>query len=86
MTTPTLGSNKLTTADAVRALQKLRLSSSAAIVAAHLGTTSRAVATALRSAVADGRVRRRFTKGIAWYRFVRLTAKPLPTTPTKEPT
>lgn len=69
---------KITTADAVLALKKRGTAHHASALAADLGCTSRAVATALRAAVADGRVTMRFTKqsaGAAFYRFVRLTAK-----------
>lgn len=65
----------ITAEQCVRALKERKLSTSAAGVAAMLGTDSRAVATALRKPVRDGRVRSSFKKGIAWYRFVRLTAK-----------
>lgn len=49
----------------------------AADIATHLGTDSRAVATALRQPVEDGRVARtwRRSKQKASYRFVRLKAK-----------
>jgi hypothetical protein len=66
---------KITCEQAVLVLKELRLSSTAKIVAAELNTDSRAVATALRAAVKDGRVSWSFKKGIAWYRFVRLSPK-----------
>ncbi len=66
----------------VRALQKRRLSTTAAALAEYLDsqgydTSSRAVATALRRPVEDGRVSRtwRRSKQQASYRFVRLKAK-----------
>jgi hypothetical protein len=62
----------VTAEDCVRTLKKLGLSSTAADVARCMGVTSRHVATALRQPAKDGRVTRRFIKGRAWYRFVRL--------------
>lgn len=59
----------------VRALKDHKLSTTAKVVAELLGTSSRAVATALRAPCEDGRVSRRFKKGIALYRFVRLKPK-----------
>jgi hypothetical protein len=69
--------NKITCEDAVRALKIHGLSTTAKCLAQFLpGADSRAVATALRKATNDGRVNIRYTKkGIAFYRFVRLTAK-----------
>jgi hypothetical protein len=69
---------KITTDDAVRALKSIRTAQKASTIALLLGVTSRAVATALRPAVDDGRVTIRWPKrigGIALYRFVRLKAK-----------
>lgn len=67
----------------VRALQKRRLSTTAKALVASLiddgfDTTSRAVATALRQPVADGRVSINYGKAVARYRFVRLRAKVQP--------
>jgi hypothetical protein len=64
----------ITAEDCVRMLKTLGRSSTAADVARCMCVTSRHVATALRQPAADGRVTRRFIKGLAWYRFVRLTA------------
>lgn len=64
---------KITADDAVRALKKHGLATTAKTIAKLLETDSRAVATALRLPVDDGRVTRRFKKGIALYRFKRLT-------------
>lgn len=67
---------KITCEDAVRALKNEGLSTTAKCLAQHLpGSDSRAVATALRKAVKDGRVTWTFKKGIAFYRFKRLTPK-----------
>lgn len=82
---------KITTDDAVRALKKLGVSSTAKTVASLLcagesgAVSSRSVATALRGAVDDGRVKSTWRKGgqVARYRFVRLTAKPVPELPTE---
>lgn len=65
--------SKITCDQAVRALKELGTSSPAKNIAARLDTDSRAVATALRQAVKDGRVSWSFKEGIAFYRFVRLT-------------
>jgi hypothetical protein len=62
----------ITAEDCVRALKEVGLSTTAALLAQRMGVTSRHVATALRQPVKDGRVTRRFVKGRAWYRFVRL--------------
>ena len=67
--------NKITTDDAVRALKARKTAHPAMAIAQDLGSTSRGVATALRQAVKDGRVSWRFIKGVAFYRFVRLTPK-----------
>lgn len=66
---------KTTAAEAVQALKQHKLSLKAAQLADIMGTDSRAVATALRGPVKDGRVHWHFKKGVAWYRFVRQTAK-----------
>lgn len=65
--------------DCVRALKAHALSTTAKSLAQFVGSDSRAVATALRKPTSDGRVSIRFKKGIAFYRFVRLT--PRSTTP-----
>lgn len=69
---------KVTADDCVRAAQAIRTACSAQQIAERLGTSPRAVATAIRSAVKDGRVSIRFPKGLnmALYRFVRVKAKP----------
>lgn len=64
---------KITCDQAVRALKEIRTSTSAKTVAILLGTSSRAVATALRQAVNDGRVTMRFIDGLVFYMFVRLS-------------
>lgn len=67
---------KSITADyVVRALRDGQRRLRAAHLAYILGTTSRAIATALRGPVRDGRVHVLWRKGLAHYRFVRLTAK-----------
>jgi hypothetical protein len=70
------------TADAVvRACKALGTAHPAKTIAAKLGTyDSRAVATAARKPVSDGRLRVWYPKGsaVALYRFVRLTPKPNP--------
>jgi len=65
----------ITCEQAVRKLKEIGLSSTARCVAFRLDTDARAVATALRLAVKDGRVTIHFKKGVGFYRFVRLTAK-----------
>ena len=65
--------NKITCEDAVMVLKKLKVLVPAKLIATVLATDSRAVATALRKATADGRVYVRYRKGIAEYRFTRLT-------------
>lgn len=65
--------NKITCADAVLELKKLRVTATAKVIAERLNTDSRAVATSLRKAVADGRVSITFRKGIGRYRFKRMT-------------
>ena len=64
---------RLTCDEAVLALKRLKVTASAKHIAACTATSPRAVATALRKAIGDGRVTVRFTKGVAWYRFKRLT-------------
>jgi hypothetical protein len=64
---------KITCEDAVLELKKVKVLMPAKWIAEKLGTDSRAVATALRKATADGRVYVRYRKGIAEYRFTRLT-------------
>jgi hypothetical protein len=69
------------TADAVvRACKALGTAHPAKAIAAKLGTDARAVATAARRPVADGRLRIWYPKGsaVALYRFVRLSPKPNP--------
>ena len=72
---------KVATADVVRALKNHKYTTTASWLAAYMGSggiSSRAVATALRYATADGRVLTTFRKGVAWYRFKRLTPRPTP--------
>jgi hypothetical protein len=64
---------KITANDAVKALKEMKLSTTAKAVALRLGTDARAVATALRLPVKDGRVTISYRKGIGHYRFKRLT-------------
>lgn len=66
---------RITAADCVLSLKLHKLSINAAALADIMGADSRAVATALRGPVKDGRVHWHFKKGVAWYRFVRQTAK-----------
>lgn len=74
---------KITCEQVVLALKAHRLSTTAASIAARMGTDSRAVATAVRAAVKDGRVTRHYKKAgkgqqvCAYYRFMRLKP-PLP--------
>jgi hypothetical protein len=74
---------KITCDDAVRALKRIGRSSTASLIACELKTSSRAVATALREAVNDGRVSIRYGAArsytgaklqVALYRFKRLKA------------
>jgi hypothetical protein len=67
--------SRITAEMCVMALKKQRTSMSAKAIAERVGGDSRAVATALRKPTRDGRINWTFKKGIAWYRFVRLTAK-----------
>lgn len=67
--------NKVTCEQVVRMLKEIRVSTTAKHVAERMGTSSRAVATALRAATEDKRVSFRYKKGICWYRFVRLTPR-----------
>ena len=66
---------RITTEDAVLGLKKLGFSCRASALANFLGTESRNVATALRTATEDGRVKISWPKGqsVAVYRFVRLS-------------
>ncbi|QXV72212.1 hypothetical protein Acf1_00015 [Acidovorax phage ACF1] len=66
---------RITCEQAVLALKELRTSHPAKSIALHLGTDARAVATALRAATNDGRVSCSWSKGLAYYRFVRLSPK-----------
>lgn len=70
---------KITAEQCVLALKKHGLSTTAKELAECIGMTdSRAVATALRKPVRDGRVSINYKRGLglgAHYRFVRLTAK-----------
>lgn len=66
---------RVTTEDAVRAAKARKTAHPAKALAGDLGSTSRAVATAMRAAVDDGRVSIRYKGGIALYRFVRLSKK-----------
>ena len=64
---------KITCEDVVIELKKIKTLVSAKWLAGKLDTDSRAVATALRKATNDGRVYVRYRKGIAEYRFTRMT-------------
>lgn len=66
---------RITTHDAVRAAKARKTAHPASALASDLGSTSRAVATAMRAAVKDGRVSIRYIGGIAFYRFVRLSKR-----------
>lgn len=66
---------KVTCEQTVRKLKHIGRSVPAKTIALFLNTDSRAVATALRSAVRDGRVTINYRRGIGHYRFVRLVAK-----------
>lgn len=66
---------RITTEQAVLALKGIGLSTAAKGIAERMGTDSRAVATALRGAVKDGRVSITYRKGIGCYRFKRLKPK-----------
>ena len=66
---------KLTCQQAVLALKLRGLSTSAKSLGSAIGVDSRAVATALRAAVNDGRVTITYRKGLGFYRFKRLKAK-----------
>ena len=66
---------KITAEICVRALKDHGLSTPAKNIAEMTGSSSRAVATALRKPTHDGRVSWTFKGGVAYYRFVRLTAK-----------
>jgi predicted transcriptional regulator len=69
----------ITAEDCVLALKARKTAHTASDIAGDLGSTSRAVATALRMPVKDGRISARFTKeGVMYYRFVRLKAKVRP--------
>lgn len=65
----------ITAEDVVRGLKSGKRSMPAKIIGEWLGTDSRAVATALRKPVKDGRVSCTYRRGIAWYRFKRLKPK-----------
>ncbi|MCA2999850.1 MAG: hypothetical protein ING75_14735 [Rhodocyclaceae bacterium] len=70
--------NKVKCEEVVLALKRNKNSMTAKNLAKVLGTSSRAIATALRTAVEDGRVsiNYKLLRNTALYRFVRLTAKP----------
>ena len=69
----------ITAEQCVMALKRRNLRTTAKALAEYIGETdSRAVATALRQPVRDGRVKIRYTRGLGFgaeYRFVRLKAK-----------
>lgn len=72
---------KITAVDAVLELKRLGTATTARELAYYLGTTSRAVATALRGPVKDGRIKITYHRKTqqATYRYLRLNAK-LPAT------
>jgi len=63
---------KVTAEQCVRALKTHGLSSSAKVISQFVDADSRAVATAMRQPVRDGRVTITWKRGIAFYRFKRL--------------
>ena len=65
--------DKIRCIDAVMVLKNTKARMTAKEIGELLNTDSRAVATALRQATSDGRVHWLFKKGIARYRFTRLT-------------
>jgi len=65
---------KITCQEAVLAVRAIGRSTTAKDIAAHMGTSPGAVATALRKATQDGRVELSWPKGIGLYRFKRLYA------------
>lgn len=76
---------KITTTDVLQALKMIGRSSTAEFIATYMAhergfgdVTSRAVATAMRMPVADGRATITYRKGRGWYRFVRMAPKPEP--------
>lgn len=69
---------RITCEDAVLALKKRQLSTPAYCLCEVLDADSRAVATALRAAVKDGRVTISYRKGRGYYRFVRLSPRKTP--------
>lgn len=65
---------KITGDDCVQCLKTMPSGGRAADIAFMLGTDSRAVATALRKPIKDGRVKwGKFVKGVATYTFLRST-------------
>lgn len=85
----TLGHNlvpersKISAYDAIKALREIRCQPATAKQIAEqinrrfgMDTDSRAVATAMRQPVKDGRVRIRYHGGIGHYRYVRMRARP----------
>lgn len=71
---------RITVEQAVRALRSLGAAATAKAIAASMSdeageVTSRAVATALRQPVSDGRVTINFKRRVPTYRFIRLIAK-----------
>jgi hypothetical protein len=65
---------KITGDDCVKCLKTMSNGSTAADIAFLLNTDSRAVATALRKPVKDGRVKwGKFVRGVATYTFLRST-------------
>lgn len=76
-----MASEKITGEMVVRALKAIGRSETVKAIAAKLGTTdTRAIATAARAPVKDGRITISYrhskrNRGVALYRFVRLTAK-----------
>lgn len=67
--------NVISSDDVVYACRMLRTSQKATTIARFLGTTTRAVATAARVPIADGRLKTSYKGGLARYRFVRMKAK-----------
>ena len=69
--------DKITGEMVVATLKRLGRSVPVQEIARELGTEdTRAIATAARKPSADGRIRMTYKKGVARYRFVRITPRP----------
>ena len=67
---------KITCQEAVLAVRAIGRSTTVREIAAHMGTSPGAVATALREATQDGRVERSWPEGVGLYRFKQLHPTP----------